>query len=54
MSASTKETTKVKITTTDTSPKKSPIDPSKNKKMANAMMVVKIAWPLEKKLESFS
>ena len=43
MSASTKETTKVKITITDTSPKKSPIIPSKNKKIANAMMVVKMA-----------
>ncbi len=43
MSASTKETTKVKITITDTSPKKSPIIPSKNKKMANAIIVVKMA-----------
>ena len=41
--ASTNDTTNVKITITDTSPKNSPILLSKNKKIENAKIVVIIA-----------
>ena len=43
MSASTKDTTRVSITTTETSPKNSPILLSKNKKIEKAKTVVIIA-----------